>query len=130
MGPTPPIGTEYLVQAGSGLAALTARPGEPPTPSLMTLLDVLGGLVCAEGVLAALTERTATGHGRRVDTSLLSAATVLTSYGRRAASGRPGPAPSVPYCTDLTELAADPRLRAALIRRSCVLPGRPWEFTV
>ncbi|RVU23675.1 CoA transferase [Streptomyces antnestii] len=129
MGPTPPIGTDYVVQAGAGLAELTARPGEPPTPSLMTLLDVLGGLVCAEGVLAALLARAATGHGRRVHTSLLSAATVLTAHGRGAASDPRQPAPPVPLCTDLTELAADPRFSAALIRDDCVLPGRPWEFT-
>ncbi|MFF9127660.1 CoA transferase [Streptomyces sp. NPDC014889] len=134
LGPTPPLGTDYLVQAGSGLAGLTARHGEPPTPSLMTLLDVLGGLVCAEGVLAALAARSTAGHdGRggapllRVDTSLLSAATVLTRHGSGTAAVR-GPAPSVPLTSDLTELAADPRFAVALTRAGCVLPGTPWEF--
>jgi len=130
MGIAPPIGTDYLVQAGSGLAALTAPHDGPPTPSLMTLLDVLGGLVCAEGVLAALLLRAATGHGRRVDTSLLSAATVLTTHGRGTASGPRDTATSVPFCADLTELATDPRFGAALARQECVLPGMPWEFTV
>ncbi|MFJ5895910.1 CoA transferase [Streptomyces sp. NPDC093064] len=135
LGPTPPLGTDYLVQAGSGLAGLTGRHCEPPTPSLMTLLDVLGGLVCAEGVLAALAARSTSGRDRhgsapllRVDTSLLSAATVLTRHGSGAdASRRPGP--SVPLTSDLTELAADPRFGAALTRAGCVLPGTPWEFT-
>ncbi|MFI9604655.1 CoA transferase [Streptomyces sp. NPDC052043] len=136
LGPTPPLGTDYLVQAGSGLAGLTARHGEPPTPSLMTLLDVLGGLVCAEGVLAALVARSATGRAGhvsapplRVDTSLLSAAAVLTRHGSGGAAACRRPAPSVPLTTDLTELAADPRFGAALTRAGCVLPGTPWEFT-
>ncbi|MFJ6562191.1 CoA transferase [Streptomyces sp. NPDC091412] len=135
LGPTPPLGTDYLVQAGSGLAGLTARHGEPPTPSLMTLLDVLGGLVCAEGVLAALAARSTGGRDRhgsapllRVDTSLLSAATVLTRHGSGAAPSR-RPGPSVPLTSDLTALAADPRFGAALTRAGCVLPGTPWEFT-
>ncbi|MFB7114418.1 CoA transferase [Streptomyces sp. NPDC056190] len=135
LGPTPPLGTDYLVQAGSGLAGLTARHGEPPTPSLMTLLDVLGGLVCAEGVLAALAARSTSGRDRhgsvpllRVDTSLLSAATVLTRHGCGAAASR-RPGPSVPLTSDLAELAADPRFDAALTRAGCVLPGTPWEFT-
>ncbi|TLS47623.1 CoA transferase [Streptomyces montanus] len=124
-GPTPPLGTDYLVQAGSGLAELTARPGEPPTPSLMTLLDVLGGLVCAEGVLAALVARSTTGRGRRVDTSLLSAATVLTRHGRATADAPHAAA----LCTDLTELIADPRFATALTRAECALPDSPWEFS-
>ncbi|TPQ23714.1 CoA transferase [Streptomyces sporangiiformans] len=155
-GPTPPLGTDYLVQAGSGLAGLTARPGEPPTPSLMTLLDVLGGLVCAEGVLAALLARTTTGRGRRVDTSLLSAASVLTRHGRATADASHawatadaphtrvtadalhapasanvphGPVSSAALCTDLTELIADPRFATALTRAECTLPNSPWEFS-
>ena len=80
-GDDPPIGTDYVVQAHSGVAAAITRPGLLATPSLLTLTDVLGGLVCAEGILAALLYREATGpgqrHGQRVDTSLLSGARVL-----------------------------------------------------
>ncbi|WP_020674219.1 CoA transferase [Amycolatopsis nigrescens] len=75
-GPVPPLGTDFLVQAHSGLAA-ALRPGdEPAAPSLMTVTDVLGGAVCAEGVLTALLARLRTGAGARVDSSLLSAAAV------------------------------------------------------
>jgi crotonobetainyl-CoA:carnitine CoA-transferase CaiB-like acyl-CoA transferase len=73
----PPLGTDFLVQSHSGLAAALRPEGEPPAPSLMTLTDVLGGLVCAEGVLAALLERVHTGHGQRVDSSLFSATHVV-----------------------------------------------------
>lgn len=83
--PDPPLGTDFLVQAHSGIAAAAQRPGEPSAPSLMTLTDVLGGLVCATGVLAALLRRWRTGCGVRVDSSLYSAAGVLP----RPVRGRP-----------------------------------------
>ncbi len=76
LGERPPLGTDFMAQAHSGLADLMAD-GDRPQPSLMTLLDVLGGLVAAEGLLAALVARERTGLGRRMDSSLLSASTVL-----------------------------------------------------
>ncbi len=76
-GPNPPLGTDFLVQAGSGLAAALTPRGTPAAPSLMTLTDVLGGLVCANGVLAGLLRRVRTGEGTRVDTSLLSGASLI-----------------------------------------------------
>ncbi|MGK5544283.1 CoA transferase [Streptomyces sp. URMC 127] len=76
LGEKPPLGTDFMAQAHSGLADLMAS-GDTPRPSLMTLLDVLGGLVAAEGLLAGLLQREQTGRGLRVDTSLLSASTVL-----------------------------------------------------
>jgi crotonobetainyl-CoA:carnitine CoA-transferase CaiB-like acyl-CoA transferase len=82
LGPAPPVGTDYLVQAHSGLAAAVRPTDEPPAPSLMTLTDVLGGLTCAQGVLAALLARLRTGRGGRVDSSLYSAS-ALVPRGRR-----------------------------------------------
>ncbi|WP_409473945.1 CoA transferase [Streptomyces sp. HC307] len=90
LGPIPPVGTDYLVQAHSGLAAAVRPADEPPAPSLMTLTDVLGGLVCAQGVLAALLARLRTGRGGRVDSSLYSAAALVPRGWRRpAATDRP-----------------------------------------
>ncbi len=83
LGPAPPVGTDYLVQAHSGLAAAVRHTDEPPAPSLMTLTDVLGGLTCAQGVLAALLARLRTGRGGRVDSSLYSAAALVPRRGRR-----------------------------------------------
>ncbi|MEU6129015.1 CoA transferase [Saccharopolyspora sp. NPDC047091] len=83
-GPNPPLGTDFLVQAGGGLAAALSPAGDPVRPSLMTLTDVLGGLVCAQGVLGALLHRVRTGEGSRVDTSLFSAAGLVPRPGRRA----------------------------------------------
>ncbi|WP_412078903.1 CoA transferase [Streptomyces xanthophaeus] len=83
-----PMGTDFMVQARTGVGE-AVRPGvEPPAPSLMTLLDVLGGLHGAEAVLAGLLLRERTGHGVRVDSSLLGAADTLTAPAlRRAARG-------------------------------------------
>ncbi|MFD9520887.1 CoA transferase [Streptomyces sp. NPDC059979] len=83
-----PMGTDFMVQARTGVGEAVRPEGEPPAPSLMTLLDVLGGLLGAEAVLAGLLLRERTGHGVRVDSSLLGAADMLTAPAlRRAARG-------------------------------------------
>ncbi|MFF2654140.1 CoA transferase [Streptomyces sp. NPDC058045] len=87
LGPRPPVGTDYLVQAHTGLAA-ALRPGdEPPAPSLLTVTDVLGGLLSAQAVLAALLARFRTGRGQRADSSLYSAAALVPRSPRRAQHG-------------------------------------------
>lgn len=137
LGPTPPLGTDFMVQAYSGLGAVLRSPGQAPTPSLMTLTDVLGGLICAQGTLAALLAAGLTGAGQRVHSSLLSAATVLLDEALLAeARGPQGAisqiavpaAASVPVCTDLAALGADPRFAAALCADGAVYPRAPWRF--
>ncbi|MFE0425187.1 CoA transferase [Streptomyces sp. NPDC058953] len=76
LGDNPPLGTDFMAQAYSGLARQMSVDGTP-RPSLMTLIDVLGGLVAPEGLVAGLLWRERNGRGLRVDTSLLSASTVL-----------------------------------------------------
>ncbi|MGW8765629.1 CoA transferase [Streptomyces sp. NPDC055815] len=84
-----PMGTDFMVQARTGTGEAVRPAGEPPAPSLMTLLDVLGGLLGAEAVLAGLLLRERTGHGVRVDSSLLGAADTLTGPALdRAGRGR------------------------------------------
>ncbi|WP_145503573.1 CoA transferase [Streptomyces sp. CFMR 7] len=84
-----PMGTDFMVQARTGVGEAVRPEGEAPAPSLMTLLDVLGGLQGTEAVLAGLLLRERTGDGVRVDSSLLGAADTLTSPAlRRAAFGR------------------------------------------
>ncbi|MFD9301782.1 CoA transferase [Streptomyces sp. NPDC060048] len=73
-----PMGTDFMVQARTGVGEAARPGGEVPAPSLMTLLDVLGGLLGTEAVLAGLLLRESTGRGVRVDSSLLGAADVLT----------------------------------------------------
>jgi hypothetical protein len=92
-------------------------------PSLMTLTDVLGGLVCASGVLAGLVARARTGLSQRVDSSLLSAA-MTARYARPVVRS----SPTAVVCTDLAELAADPRFAGALEHDGCWFVRPPWEF--
>ncbi len=90
-GAQPPPGTDFMVQAYAGLPHHLTPTGEAPAGSLMTVLDVLGGLVATSGVLAALLGRERDGRGRRVRSSLLSAATLLQAQlgGERGPHGRP-----------------------------------------
>ncbi|WP_405890341.1 CoA transferase [Streptomyces sp. NBC_00133] len=93
--PGAPMGTDFMVQARTGVGEAVRPAGEPPAPSLMTLLDVLGGLLGAEAVLAGLLLRERTGNGVRVDSSLLGAADVLTAPAlRRLAQGGDGRRPA------------------------------------
>ncbi|MET9512397.1 CoA transferase [Streptomyces flavidovirens] len=84
--PCAPMGTDFMVQARTGVGEAVRPVDEPPAPSLMTLLDVLGGLLGAEAVLAGLLLRERTGSGVRVDSSLLGAADILTATARRRAA--------------------------------------------
>jgi crotonobetainyl-CoA:carnitine CoA-transferase CaiB-like acyl-CoA transferase len=90
LGANPPPGTEFMVQAYAGLPDHLTPAGEAPAGSLMTLLDVLGGLVAASGVLAGLVGREQDGRPRRVRSSLLcSAALLQAQLGERGPNGRP-----------------------------------------
>ena len=77
LGDAPPAGTDYMVQAYSGVADALTPAGEPPRPTLMIMVDIVGGFVSAEGILAALVARRRSGRGGEVTTSLLGAADAL-----------------------------------------------------
>jgi crotonobetainyl-CoA:carnitine CoA-transferase CaiB-like acyl-CoA transferase len=143
MGSDPPMGTDYLVQARSGLAAALRPDGVPAAPSLMTLTDVLGGLVCAAGVVDALVRRVRTGRGRRVDSSLWSATRavprpqyrprwtdldrpIATADGYVVMSSR---GERIPVCTDLAALSSDPAFARAIGHRGYAYPLPPWRFS-
>lgn len=82
-----PLGTDFMVQAHSGLAEILGEPGAP-RPSLMTLLDLLGAHLCIEGVLAGLAHRYLHRRGARVTSSLLGAADVLLAEALHPRAGR------------------------------------------
>ncbi|MFD0168194.1 CoA transferase [Streptomyces decoyicus] len=83
-----PMGTDFMVQARTGVGAAVRPADEDPAPSLMTLLDVLGGLLGAEAVVSGLLLRERLGRGVRVESSLLGAAETLTAPAVRwAAAG-------------------------------------------
>ncbi len=127
----PGLSTDYPVQAHSGLAALLAPDGLPPRPTLLTVCDVLGGLVCAAGTVAALEARERTGRAQHVESSLLSAARLLCGAANQAGgAGGAGGGSGVAVCTDLAALARDPRVAAALEfgADGCAFVRAPWEF--
>lgn len=64
-------GYDLLVQAVGGLMSITGPDAQHPTKVGVALVDVLTGLHCALGILAALRHRDATGVGQRVDVTLL-----------------------------------------------------------
>ena len=64
-------GYDLLVQAVGGLMSITGPDPQTPTKAGVALVDVITGLHCAIGILAALRHRDATGEGQRVDVTLL-----------------------------------------------------------
>ncbi|HDS1777203.1 TPA: CoA transferase [Pseudomonas putida] len=81
-------GTDFTVQAWSGVAQLIGQGEGNPGGSLFTVLDVFGGVLAAQGIVAALLARHLHGLAGRVDSSLLGAADVLcrSRLARREAS--------------------------------------------
>jgi crotonobetainyl-CoA:carnitine CoA-transferase CaiB-like acyl-CoA transferase len=67
-------GQDLLLQALSGLASISGRAGQPPTPVGTAVVDQHGASLLAMGVLAALLERGRTGQGLHVEVSMLRAA--------------------------------------------------------
>lgn len=122
-----PMGTDYLVQAHTGVAALLSPPGRPPAPTLMTITDVLGALISAEGVVAGLLGAARTGAGVRVETALADAGRLLRDaheVGDRTADA------TAPVVSDLAAMAADPAYAALFETDGAAVYSRaPWTFT-
>jgi CoA:oxalate CoA-transferase len=72
-------GTDFMTQAYSGVAKKIAEASSTHGGSLFTVLDVLGGAVAAQGITIALLNRCMNKVGGKVNTSLMSAATLLCS---------------------------------------------------
>ncbi|QDW53941.1 hypothetical protein FFI87_027510 [Burkholderia sp. KBS0801] len=79
-----PVGTDFMVQAHSGLAALIGGP-HGRGGALLTLVDVLGGVAAAEGVAAALYARAVDGRARGFDSAMTGAAALLVAHAHEAA---------------------------------------------
>jgi crotonobetainyl-CoA:carnitine CoA-transferase CaiB-like acyl-CoA transferase len=67
-------GIDALVQALSGLMAVTGEADRGPALCGAPLVDTIGALLAVSGILTALLHRERTGQGQRVDVSLLDAA--------------------------------------------------------
>ena len=77
-------GFDLILQAESGIMSVTGSAESGPVKVGAPMLDVGAGLTCALGLLAACVERTHTGQGRLVSSSLLEFA--LASLGTLAAA--------------------------------------------
>lgn len=64
-------GYDILGQAMSGLMSTSGWPGGKPTRSGTAISDVMGGISCCVGILAAYINRLKTGEGEMVDVSLV-----------------------------------------------------------
>ena len=73
-------GYDAVVQAEGGLMSITGDPDGPPFRLGLPIADMVAGLFAAQGITAALLERTRTGRGRRVDVSMLDAVAALLTY--------------------------------------------------
>jgi CoA:oxalate CoA-transferase len=129
------LGTDFLVQAFSGIGEGLRPHGEAPRTSRVLLTDFMGALVTCEGVLHGLYLRQCDGVGRRVLTSLLAGAATLQAHvldglRRGAEVGRRGGRPlwgplDVPVQTADGFLALGPLDGDALehLCRACGVPG-------
>ncbi|WP_419922816.1 CaiB/BaiF CoA transferase family protein [Candidatus Poriferisodalis sp.] len=64
-------GVDQIAQGLGGMMAVTGLPGQGPVRAGVAISDVTAGLQLAIGILVALHERSRTGQGRWVHTSLL-----------------------------------------------------------
>jgi formyl-CoA transferase len=64
-------GYDVIAQALSGMMSVTGWPDSPPTRTGTAIGDVLGGLNCCIGILAALQGRNSQHHGERIDVGLV-----------------------------------------------------------
>lgn len=86
-------GYDAIIQAASGLMSLTGAVDGPPSRFGVAIADLTAGLFAAQGILAALLERSRTGVGRHVDVSMQDSMAALLTYqaGIYFAKGAPPP---------------------------------------
>jgi CoA:oxalate CoA-transferase len=119
------IAGDYIVQAHAGLGASLRPAGEPPFPSRVTLVDVTGGLLACEAILAGLLRRAEDGTGRVVGTSLLAAALELRRHTARARASR-----DLEKFSRLIDVPSDAHVAPLLERidENAWAPAAPWRF--
>ena len=105
-------GYEPIIQAVAGLMSVNGDPVAPPARVGVSIIDLSTGMWTAIGILAALSQRAATGKGTVVDTSLFETGLMWVSTHaaqfsasgvppRRLSSGHPSLAPYQTFeCSD------------------------------
>ncbi len=73
-------GFDQVAQGMGGLMSITGAPGEGPMRVGIPVADLTAGLFCAMGILTALLERTTSGKGQWVQTSLLQAQIFMLDF--------------------------------------------------
>jgi crotonobetainyl-CoA:carnitine CoA-transferase CaiB-like acyl-CoA transferase len=97
-------GQDLLLQATTGLAAVTGTAGGPPTAAGAAVVDQHGASLLALGVLGALHERFRTGRGQRVEVTMVQAALDLqTEPLLYHLNGAPVERPEVPLASAFHE---------------------------
>jgi crotonobetainyl-CoA:carnitine CoA-transferase CaiB-like acyl-CoA transferase len=103
-------GYDFLLQAMGGLMSVTGEPDGPPLKAGTAVVDLVCGLLAANGIQAALLERGRTGAGRHVEVSLMDSAltcllnqgsawTAAGVVGRRRGNRHPSIVPYETYAT-------------------------------
>jgi len=73
-------GFDSIAQGMGGLMSVTGKPEDGPMRVGIPLADLCAGHFCAQGILAALLEREATGAGQWVQTSLLESQIAMLDF--------------------------------------------------
>jgi len=73
-------GFDLVAQGVAGLMSVTGEPGGPPVKCGIPITDLGAGLFVLSGILAALYDRTRTGRGQYIDTSLVEAGLALSVW--------------------------------------------------
>jgi crotonobetainyl-CoA:carnitine CoA-transferase CaiB-like acyl-CoA transferase len=73
-------GVDPIVQGMSGIMSITGEPGRGPMRAGIALVDTTSGIFAAQGILMALYERTHSGLGQWIQTSLLESAIFMLDF--------------------------------------------------
>ena len=71
---------DLFMQAYTGGMSITGEPDRTPSKMGLSVADIGAGMTASIGILMALEARHRTGHGQRVDTSLLEGQMAMLSY--------------------------------------------------
>jgi crotonobetainyl-CoA:carnitine CoA-transferase CaiB-like acyl-CoA transferase len=71
---------DFLAQARGGFASTNGEPDDPPLPTQVPIADQVGALHAAIAALTGLVSRNITGHGVKLDTSLLGSQISLQAF--------------------------------------------------